>query len=335
MITTDTSEVRRLNRLRRTDALRALRRETRLAPADFVQPLFIAEDAHGQAPITSLPGITRLGLDDLDRVIDDVAASGVRAVLLFGLPAEKDDMGSSAWAEDGVIPQAVTRIKRRVHGLAVITDVCLCQYTSHGLCGLPDAAGRFDERTLEVTGAIAAAHAAAGADLVAPSGMHDGGVKTIRSALDNAGFGHTGILSYAVKYASAFYGPFREAARSAPKHGDRRSHQMDPGNGREALAEAAQDFTEGADAIIIKPAGPSLDVIARLRSEFPSAVLAGYQVSGEYAMLAAAAERGWLDERPALMESLTAIKRAGADFIITYAAVRAARWAAEELGVQA
>jgi porphobilinogen synthase len=325
----DEQAARSLTRLRRTPALRALRRETRLAPADLVQPLFVVEDESLAGPIPSLPGVTRLGLDELRAQVDEIVHSGVRGVLLFGVPREKDECGSHAEAYDGIVPRAVETIKRHAPDLAVITDVCLCQYTSHGHCGVPDGRGGFDERTLEVVARTAASHAAAGVDIVAPSGMFDGSVAAIRAELDADGHREVGILSYAVKYASALYGPFRDAARSAPSAGDRKSHQMDPANAREALAEASQDLAEGADAIMVKPAGPSLDVIARLRAEIPSAVIAAYQVSGEHAMIAAAAERGWLDHRSATLESLTVIKRAGADFIITYSATRAARWLRE------
>jgi porphobilinogen synthase len=333
MIEQTQHSLRALTRLRRTPALRTLRRETRLAPADLIQPVFVVENPAQAEPIHSLPGVSRLTLDDLKRVAENTLSAGVPAVLLFGIPADKDNDGSSAAAEDGIIPEAVRAIKRHAPQLAVITDVCLCQYTTHGHCGILAESGGFDDRTLQSIARAAAAHAAAGADIVAPSGMFDGSVAAIRAELDSQGFTTTAILSYAVKYASALYGPFREAAHSAPAFGDRRSHQMDPANGREALAEAAQDIAEGADAIMVKPAGPSLDVIARLRAAIPEAVIAAYQVSGEHAMIAAAAERGWIDGPRAILESLITIKRAGADTIITYSATTAARWLRESEGV--
>ncbi len=334
MITSDTQSVRSLSRFRRTPALRALRRETFLSPSDFIQPLFIVEDPQHAGPISSLPGVSRLALTELDGAIDQIVAAGIRGVLLFGIPAAKDDDGLHAAAPDGIIPRAVRIIKVRDPGLAVMTDVCLCQYTSHGHCGILDSDHNINERTLDVLARIACAHAAAGSDVVAPSGMLDGSVARIRASLDSAGYNITAVLSYAVKYASAFYGPFREAARSSPGFGDRRSHQLDPANAREAQAEATQDLAEGADAVIVKPAGPSLDIIAHLRLALPTAHIAAYQVSGEYAMIAAAAERGWIDERAAIMESLITIKRAGAGMIITYSAIRAARWATEEWGTR-
>jgi porphobilinogen synthase len=330
MITHNGQRARSLTRLRRTPALRALRRETRLDPADLVQPLFVVEDPRHAGPVASLPGVSRLALAQLPRAVDDIVDAGVRGVLIFGVPKAKDDEGTHAESPGGIVPQAVEAIKRHAPALAVITDVCLCQYTSHGHCGIIDDRGGFDGRTLDIIARAAAAHAAAGADIVAPSGMFDGSVAAIRAELDADGHDHAGILSYAVKYASALYGPFRHAAQSSPAFGDRRSHQMDPAIAREALAEAAQDLAEGADAIMVKPAGPSLDVIALLRTAMPEAVLAAYQVSGEYAMIAAAAERGWIDERRAILESLTVIKRAGAEMIISYSAARAARWLQED-----
>ncbi len=326
MTDTRAPSFRVLTRLRRTDALRSLRRETQLAPEDLVQPIFVTEDERDAGPVPSLPGISRIALREVGPVVDEIAASGIRGVLIFGIPRAKDESGDSAHDPQGVVPRAVESIKRRNPDLAVTTDVCLCQYTTHGHCGVAAGAPGLDRRTLEALGKTALAHAAAGADLVAPSGMFDGTVHTIRAALDANGFGQVGILSYAVKYASALYGPFRDAAASAPTSGDRRSHQIDPANAREALAEARGDVDEGADAIMVKPAGPSLDVIARLRSAMPELALAAYQVSGEYAMIAAAADRGWLDRRSAALESLTVIKRAGADMIVSYWATEAARW---------
>lgn len=315
-----------LTRLRRTDALRSLRRETHLAPEDLVQPIFVAEAERDAGPVPSLPGVNRVSLRELGPMVDEIAASGVRGVLIFGIPRVKDQCGDAARDPRGIVPRAVESIKRRSPDLAVATDVCLCQYTTHGHCGVAAGTSGLDRRTLEVLARTAVAHAAAGADLVAPSGMFDGTVRTIREALDAGGFGQVGILSYAVKYASTLYGPFRDAAASTPVSGDRRSHQIDPANAREALAEAREDVREGADAIMVKPAGPSLDVIARLRTAMPELAIAAYQVSGEYAMIAAAAERGWLDRRSAALESLTVIKRAGADMIVSYWATEAARW---------
>jgi porphobilinogen synthase len=326
MLDARTPSFRVLTRLRRTEALRSLRRETRLTPDDLIQPIFVAEAARDAGPVPTLPGIHRVALDDVAATAREVAASGIRGVLVFGIPRAKDESGGSAHERDGVVPRAVDAIKGMSPDLAVITDVCLCQYTSHGHCGVSARAAGLDARTLEALGKTATAHAAAGADLVAPSGMFDGTVHAIRAALDSGGFTQTGILSYAVKYASTLYGPFRTAAASAPTTGDRRSHQIDPANAREALEEARADVREGADAIMVKPAGPSLDVIARLRAAMPGTVLAAYQVSGEYAMLAGAAERGWLDRRGAALESLTVIKRAGADMIVSYWAADAARW---------
>lgn len=324
------NDIRRLGRLRRTDALRTLFRDTRLAPADFIQPVFVVENPADAGRVASMPAVRRLTLADLPAQIDEITRAGVRGVLVFGIPAHKDAVGTAAHASDGIVARAVESICDHAPELAVLTDVCLCQYTNHGHCGVLGDDGVENDATLEILGRIAVSHAAAGAHVVAPSGMMDGSVAAIRRALNAAGFGETAILSYAVKYASAFYGPFRDAAHSAPTSGDRRSHQMDSANGREALAEARQDLSEGADAIMVKPAGPSLDVIARLRDALPETRLAAYQVSGEYAAIAAAAAHGWIDERAALLESLTAIKRAGAGTIITYAAVRAAHWVKED-----
>lgn len=334
MISNARSQTRKLGRFRRVEALRAIFRETRLAPADFVQPIFVAENPRNAGPIASLPGVSRYALRELPAHARAISESGVRGVLLFGLPDAKDEHGSEAFASHGIVPRAVESIKEHAPALAVITDVCLCQYTSHGHCAVLDGRGISRDATLETLGRAAVVHAAAGADVVAPSGMMDGGVAAIREALDDAGFAETGILSYAAKFASALYGPFRDAAQSAPARGDRRGHQIDPANGVEAIAEARQDIAEGADAVIVKPAGPSLDVIARLRDAAPGFPIVGYQVSGEHAMIAAAAAQGWIDERAAILESLVAIKRAGASAIITYSAARAARWITESGGNQ-
>ena len=318
-----------MRRLRGTPALRQLRREIRLSPADFIHPLFVVEDASAAGPIASMPGISRHTIDKLDREIESVAAAGIPAVLLFGVPEKKSPDAAAAvgkGAGGSIVARVIERIKKVSDRLAVITDICLCSYTDHGHCGLIDGNRIDNDATLEVLGKMAAAHARAGADLVAPSGMMDGMVAAIRSALDGAGCTNTGILSYAVKYASAFYGPFREAAESAPAFGDRHGYQMDPANAREAIAEARLDIAEGADALMVKPAMPYLDVIRRVKDAFPEMPLAAYQVSGEFSMIKAAAASGWLDERKVALESLTAIKRAGADMIITYFALPAAAW---------
>ena len=320
---------RRLRRLRRIPALRALVRETRLSTDDFIYPLFIAEQERDAGPVASMPGVMRHTLASLEREVEQLAARKIRSVLLFGIPAGKDAVGSGAYAEDGVIPQAIRRIKAAREDMIVITDVCLCEYTDHGHCGVLHDECVDNDATLPLLSQTALAHAAAGADIVAPSAMMDGMVGAIRRALDAGGHDGVGILSYSVKYASSFYGPFREAAACAPKFGDRRTHQMDPANAREALAEAEEDLREGADLIMVKPGMPYLDVISALRQRFPQAPLAAYQVSGEYSMIKAAAERGWLDERRVVLESLTAIKRAGADIIITYFAKDAAEYLAQ------
>ena len=317
---------RRLRRWRRTEAARALVRETSLSPADLVQPLFVAEREGDAGEIAALPGVRRHTLESLDREVDQLARVGVPAVLLFGVPSAKDPLGSGAAREDGIVPRAVRRIKERALPLLVFTDVCLCSYTDHGHCGVVRGEEIDNDLTLPRLAETALAHARAGADLVAPSAMMDGTVGALRAALDGAGLSSVGILSYAVKYASCFYGPFREAAESTPRFGDRRGYQMDPANAREALAEARLDIEEGADMIMVKPALPYLDVLRRVRDAFPEAPLAAYQVSGEYCMIKAAAEKGWLDERRAALESLTAIKRAGADAILTYFAREAAAW---------
>jgi porphobilinogen synthase len=327
---TGSRDVTRLSRLRRTPALRALRRETRLHPTDLIQPIFVVENPSDAGPVESMPGVERLTLESLKPMIDAVSECGVPAIILFGLPETKDATGSSASTEDGVVPRAVRAAKRLNPDLAVITDVCLCQYTDHGHCGILHAGGIETDATLERLGAAAIAHAQAGADIVAPSAMLDGQVGAIRAALDDAAHRDTAILSYSVKHASAFYGPFRDAAHSAPSFGDRRAHQMDPANAREAIGEARQDAIEGADALMVKPAGPNLDIIRGVREAIPDLPLAAYQVSGEYAMICAASANGWLDERAVALESLTAIKRAGADMIITYWASRAGAWIRED-----
>ncbi len=316
--------VDRLRRLRRTEGLRALVRETRLAPEDFVYPLFVRPGRNIQEPIPSMPGQFRFSVDRLDAEIEEILHLGIRAVLLFGLAEQKDPEAREAYAEDGTVPQAIRRIKALAPDLVVITDVCVCAYTDHGHCGIVRDGEIDNDATLPILARMALAHAAAGADIVAPSAMMDGQVRAIREALDEAGFSQVGIMAYSAKFASAFYGPFREAADSAPRFGDRRSYQMDPPNAREALREIERDIAQGADIVMVKPALAYLDVIRRARERFDHP-LAAYNVSGEYSMVKAAAGMGWLDEERAMMEILTAIKRAGADLIITYFAKEAAR----------
>ena len=319
----------RLRRLRRTESLRALVRETKVEIGDMVYPLFIVEGSSIKQEIVSMPGVFRFSPDQLPREIEEVAKLGIPAVLLFGIPEHKDEVGSAAYHPEGVIQQAIRIIKQSVPELLVVTDICLCEYTSHGHCGIIVNGYVDNDQTLPLLARTALSHAEAGADIVAPSDMMDGRVKAIREALDEGGFQHIPILAYAAKYASAFYGPFREAAESTPQFGDRRSYQMDPPNLREALREVEQDIAEGADIVMVKPALAYLDVIRRVRDTF-DCPLAAYNVSGEYAMVKAAAQQGWLDEKRIVMEILTAIKRAGADIIITYHAKEAANWLKEE-----
>jgi porphobilinogen synthase len=322
--------VERLRRLRRTPALRALVRETRLDPAMFLAPLFVRPGAGIREPIESLPGQYRVSPDEAVRDAERLAALGVGGVLLFGLPADKDESGSGAWIEDGVVQQALRRLRDADLPLVLVADTCLCEYTSHGHCGPLLADGSVDnDAALASLAETAVAQAEAGADVVAPSAMMDGQVAAIRAELDAAGRTDTAIMAYAAKAASAFYGPFRDAADSAPAFGDRRGYQMDPANGRMARRELALDAVEGADILLVKPAMPQLDLVAAARAAYDLPV-AAYQVSGEYAMLAAAAERGWLDRRAATLEALTGVARAGADIVITYAAADAAEWIREE-----
>lgn len=325
--------IERPRRLRHTPQLRAMVRETHLAPTDFIYPLFVTHGTNGRYPIRSMPGIAQLTVDNLAQEAQEIVALGIPAVILFGIPEHKDPVGLENFNPDGIIPQAIRALKTAVPQLLVVTDVCLCEYTDHGHCGflahehpsLPDGYVLNDE-TLAILGQTAVSHAQAGADIIAPSGMMDGMVQTIRAALDKANFHHLPIMSYAVKYASAFYGPFREAAEGAPKFGDRKTHQMDPANVREALREAALDISEGADFLMVKPALAYLDVIRTVRDHYPQLPLVAYNVSGEYAMIKAAATNGWLDERAVTLETLLGIKRAGADLIITYHAKEAAAW---------
>ena len=315
----------RPRRLRVTSTLRRMVSETALAPDDFIYPLFVVHGAGVRRPISSMPGICQLSVDEAVGEAGRALGLGIPAVLLFGVPAVKDAVGSENFADDGIVQQATRALKAANPGLLVIVDLCMCEYTDHGHCGIIRD-GRVDnDATLEILGRAAVTYARAGADLIAPSGMMDGMVAAIRAALDAAGFGETGIFSYAVKYASAFFGPFREAAEGAPRFGDRKTHQMDPANVREALRELALDVAEGADLVMVKPALPYLDVVRRVR-EACDLPLAAYNVSGEYAMIKAAAANGWIDERAAVLELLTGIKRAGADLIVTYHALDAARW---------
>ncbi len=314
----------RMRRLRRTEALRRMVRETRLDPAQFIWPLFVRSGTGVRAPIGSMPGVAQTSVDEMLRDAEKAVAAQIGGILLFGIPDTKDATGSSAWDPQGPVPAAVRAVKREFPHLVVVTDVCMCEYTDHGHCGLLTASGEVDnDATLELLSREALVHAEAGADIVAPSDMMDLRIGHMRRALDMGGFTQTPIMSYAAKYASAFYGPFREAAESTPAFGDRRSYQMDPANGREALREVRLDVEEGADILMVKPAGAYLDIIAAVKRD-TQMPLAAYQVSGEYSMIKAAAERGWIDGDRAMMESLVAIARAGADMTITYFALEAA-----------
>jgi porphobilinogen synthase len=317
----------RPRRLRRTEALRRLVRETRITGAEFVQPLFVVPGRGVERPVESMPGIAQLSVDRAAEEARRLADIGVPAVLLFGIPERKDPRASAATDPDGIIPRALRAIREAAPALVLVTDVCLCEYTDHGHCGIVRDGDVDNDPTLELLAAEALAHARAGADVIAPSDMMDGRVGAIRRSLDAAGFTHLPILSYAAKFASAFYGPFRDAAESAPRFGDRRSYQMDPANAEEALREVALDIEEGADIVMVKPALPYLDVVRRIK-EATKVPVAAYNVSGEYAMLKAAAQNGWLDEQAAVLETLTSIRRAGADMILTYHAKDAARWVA-------
>ena len=315
---------KRLRRLRRSEALRAMVRETRLSPEMFMLPLFVCEGEGVRQEVRSMPGVYQLSVDEAVKEVAAAQGDGIRSVLLFGIPEQKDDIGSAAYDPEAPVQRAVRAIKRETPKVLVVTDVCLCEYTDHGHCGILDDQEITNDPSVEQLVRAAVSHASAGADIVAPSDMMDGRVGAIRRALDERGFENTAIMSYAAKYCSAFYGPFRDAAQSAPQFGDRRTHQMDPANAREALREVEQDIEEGADIIMVKPALPYLDVIARVKDTFGYPT-AAYQVSGEYSMIKAAAKNGWIDERRAMLECLTAIRRAGADIIITYYAREAAR----------
>jgi len=316
--------VTRPRRLRMTESIRSMVRETRLSPEQFIYPLFVCPGKGVRKEISSMPGNYQMSVDQLVEEAQAVRSLGIGGIILFGIPKQKDELASGAYEENGIVQEAVRAVKRAVKGLLVITDVCLCEYTSHGHCGVLRGEEIRNDETLELLAKSALSHAKAGADIVAPSDMMDGRVAAIRSILDRNGYESTPILSYAVKYASGFYGPFREAAESTPAFGDRRSHQMDPANAREALREVELDVAEGADMLMVKPAGPYLDIIRMIRERFPHP-LAAYQVSGEFSALMAAGRLGWLDLPRVMMESLTGIRRAGADIILTYFAKDAAK----------
>ena len=328
--------VSRPRRLRLTSTLRRMVRETHLAPDNFIAPLFVRHGKNIKQEISSMPGIHQWSVDQVAKEAKILFGLGIPAVILFGIPEKKDPIGLENYAEDGIVQQAIRSIKDAVPDMVVITDVCLCEYTDHGHCGILNRAEHqhpnlpkdyvLNEPTLDILNRVAISHCSAGADMVAPSGMIDGMVASIRASLDREQFGHIPILSYSVKYSSSFYGPFREAAESPPGFGDRKTHQMDPGNSREALREVALDIAEGADILMVKPALPYLDIIKQIRDEYPQFPLAAYNVSGEYSMLKAAAAKGWLDEKNVILETLNSIKRAGADLILTYHAKEAAQW---------
>ena len=316
--------ITRMRRLRKNETLRRMIRETKLSVDDFIFPLFVQHGQGLREEILSMPGNYRLSVDELVKECEEVAALGIPGVILFGIPNEKDDKGSEGIAEDGIIQQAVRALKKSLPDLIVITDVCFCEYTDHGHCGNIVNQEVDNDTTLDWLATMSVSHARAGADMVAPSDMMDGRVGTIRTALDQNGFSHIPILAYAAKFSSAFYGPFRDAADSAPAFGDRRSYQMDPANGDEAIREVALDIEEGADIVMVKPALPYLDIICRVKDKF-NIPIAAYNVSGEFAMIKAAGKMGWIDEQRVMMESLTSIKRAGADLILTYFAKDAAK----------
>ena len=318
----------RPRRLRRNENLRRMVRETFLRIDDLIYPMFVQPGKGIKEPISSMPDNYRFSIDELVKEVKDIYKLGIPAIILFGIPEKKDEVGSEAYAKDGIIQRAIKAIKDAVPEIIVITDVCLCEYTSHGHCGVIKNNEVDNDATLELLAKEAVSHAEAGVDMVAPSDMMDGRVKAIREALDRTGFSHIPIMSYAVKYASAFYGPFREAAESAPQFGDRRSYQMDPPNAREALREAELDVAEGADIIMVKPALPYLDIIYRVRQAI-NRPIAAYNVSGEFSMLKAAIANGWLEEKRVILEALTSIKRAGADLILTYFAKEIATWLSE------
>jgi porphobilinogen synthase len=318
--------VARPRRLRQNAGLRRLVRQTTLTPADFIYPMFIRHGQNVRQEVSSMPGVYQQSVDTLPAEAAELRSLGIPAVMLFGLPAEKDPVGRENFAPDGIVQQAIRALHQADPDLVIMTDVCLCEYTDHGHCGLVEDGQILNDPTLEILGQVAVSHARAGATMVGPSAMMDGQVAAIRRALDETGFTNIPIMAYSAKFASGFYGPFREAADSPPQFGDRSTYQMDPANNREAMREIALDVAEGADIIMVKPALPYLDIIRQARDTFPDLPLAAYNVSGEYSMLKAAARLGWLDEKRVALESLTAIKRAGADMILTYWAKDAARW---------
>jgi len=316
--------IHRPRRLRRTDALRSLVRETRLAPDNFVLPLFVCPGTSVRREISSMPGVYNLSIDEVTKEVAAAFDAGVRSIILFGLPESKDELASGAYAEDGIVQRAIRAVRQSSPEVIIMADTCLCEYTSHGHCGVVRGSEVLNDQSLELLARTALSQAAAGADVVAPSAMMDGQVGAIREMLDGEGFENTAIMAYAVKYASGFYGPFREAAQSAPEFGDRRAYQMDTPNAREAMREAELDYSEGADILMVKPATVYLDILRMVRDRF-DVPLAAYHVSGEYAMIKAAAQKGWIDEERVMMETLTSIKRAGADIILTYYAREAIR----------
>lgn len=320
---TEGSPFRRFRRLRMTETFRSMIRESELSKKDFIYPLFVVPGTRTRNEVKSMPGVFQLSIDEVVKECAEVQRLEIPAVILFGIPEHKDELGSEAYDENGIVQRAVRAIKKEVQGLAVITDVCLCEYTSHGHCGIVRGDEILNDESVELLAKEALSHAIAGADMVAPSDMFDGRIAAIRRTLDEHGFIHLPIMSYAAKYDSGFYGPFRDAAESAPKFGDRRSHQMDPGNSNEALREVEQDIFEGADIVMVKPALPYLDIIRRVKDRFEMPT-AAYNVSGEYAMIKAAGRNGWIDEKRVMMETLISIKRAGADLILTYFAKEAA-----------
>jgi porphobilinogen synthase len=319
----------RLRRVRVSDAMRRMTRETSLAPEHLIAPVFVTDGGNVSEPIASMPGVTRMSVDRVGEFADQLLSAGISSVILFGVPdaSRKDDGGTESYSPDGAVQRATRLLKQHAPQLVVVSDVCLCEYTSHGHCGLLDARQYVvNDATLDVLRRIAVSHAEAGADIVAPSGMIDGAVGAIRSALDDAGHANVAIMAYAVKYASAYYGPFREAAGGAPAFGDRKTHQLDPANRGVALRESELDVAEGADFLMVKPALAYLDIVSAVRAAHPGTPLVAYNVSGEYAMVKAAAAAGWIDERATVLESLTCMRRAGANVIITYHALDAARW---------
>ena len=321
--------ITRMRRLRGSETLRAMVRENHLSIDDLIYPLFVIYGENVKNPVDSMPGVYQLSVDNLVKECKEIVDLGIKAVLLFGIPEHKDEVGSGAYAPDGIVQRAVAAIKKEFPNLFVITDVCLCEYTSHGHCGMISGERILNDPTLNYLADTALSHAVAGADMVAPSDMMDGRVSAIRQKLDQHGYGHIPIMAYSAKFASAFYGPFREVADSAPQFGDRKTYQMDPANGDEAIRETALDIEEGADIVMVKPGLPYLDLVRRVKDEFryPTAV---YNVSGEYAMVKAAAKLGWIDEKRVVMELLTGMKRAGADLIITYHAKDVVKWLREK-----